>query len=119
LDGPIFQKARSENRILLTYDMGFNTIAYLTREKRASIILFRIQKAKHPEIIRRLQIVLSDSTETLLAGCIVVVDDKRHRIRRLPIGETDPSSGPTAQEPPAVYGTKSRKPKKVKPGKRK
>lgn len=102
-DESIFQKARSEDRVLLTYDLDFNTIAYLTREKHASIILFRLQKAKYPEIIRRLQTVLADSTEALQAGCVVVVDEKRHRVRRLPIGETNPESGPVAQENPAAY----------------
>ncbi len=102
-DELIFQKARSEERILLTFDLDFNRIAFLTREKRASIILFRIQKVKHPEIIRRLQTILADSVEPLLAGCVVVVDKKQHRIRRLPLGEINPESDSVLNESHAVY----------------
>ena len=113
-DESIFRKSRSENRILVTYDMDFNTIAYWTREKTVSIILFRLQKAKYDQLIRRLEIVLSDSAEALLAGCVVVVDEKRHRVRRLPIGRAESERPPGVQEPPAVYKTGRSKPKKKK-----
>lgn len=113
-DDFIFRKAWSENRILVTYDMGFNTIAYLTRKKRVSIVLFRLQKAKYDQLIQRLETVISTCGEVFSEGCLVVVDEKRHRVRRLPIGE-DQGEGPsTLQESPAVYEAGKSGNKKVK-----
>jgi hypothetical protein len=37
-------------------------------------------------VIERLQTVLDQSSAELLAGAIVVVEEGRHRIRKLPIG---------------------------------
>jgi predicted nuclease of predicted toxin-antitoxin system len=113
-DDFIFRKAWSENRILVTYDLGFNTIAYLTRKKRVSIVLFRLQKAKYDQLIQRLQIIVLNCGEVLSEGCLVVVDEKRHRVRRLPIGESQGEGPLTLQEPPAVYKVGKRGNKRAK-----
>ena len=86
-DSDIFDKAISEDRIVLTFDLDFGEIAALSRGRRSSVILFRLHNARTPHVIARLGAVLERSGEALGQGAVVLVEDSRHRIRRLPIGE--------------------------------
>jgi predicted nuclease of predicted toxin-antitoxin system len=86
-DGEIFDKAIAEGRILLTFDLDFGEIAALSRGRRASVILFRLRHPRAPHVIARLGAVLEGSRDALEHGSVVLVEDSRHRIRRLPIGE--------------------------------
>ena len=51
-----------------------------------SVILFRLHNTRTDHVISRLAVVLSQSTVQLEAGCIIVVEEGRHRVRKLPIG---------------------------------
>ena len=87
-NGQIFQKAITENRVVLTFDLDFGEIAALGRGQKGSVILFRLHKTRTAHVLNRLAAVLDHCTGALEAGAIVVVEDQRHRIRYLPIGET-------------------------------
>ena len=76
-NGQIFAKAKDENRIILTFDLDFGEIV--------SVVLFRLNNTRTPFVIARLSQVLADAGEALCSGAIVVVEDHRHRIRRLPL----------------------------------
>lgn len=87
-NGEIFKKAIDENRVVLTCDLDFGEIAALTGGRKASVILFRLHNTRTPHVIDRLSVVIEDSGEALERGAVVVVEEFRHRVRYLPIGET-------------------------------
>jgi predicted nuclease of predicted toxin-antitoxin system len=82
-NGQIFDKAAAEGRIVLTFDLDFGEIVALSGGQRASVILFRLHNTRTPHVIDRLQKVLKDSSDALEQGAIVVVEESRHRTRRL------------------------------------
>lgn len=82
-NGEIFEKAYIERRILLTFDLDFGEILALSGGKRVSVILFRLHNTRTPHVIERLKKVLNDASAALEEGAIVVVEESRHRVRRV------------------------------------
>ena len=87
-NGQIFDKAIYEDRIVITFDLDFAEIASLTKGKKVSVILFRLRNTRSYQVIERLSIVLKESLNALQKGAIVVVEESRHRVRYLPVGES-------------------------------
>ena len=85
-NGEIFEKAVSERRIVLTFDLDFGEIIALSAGRRAGVVLFRLHNTRTPHVIDRLARVLTESGPALEEGAIVVVEESRHRIRRWPQG---------------------------------
>ena len=85
-DADIFAKAGAEKRILLTFDLDFGEILALSKDRTTSVVLFRVQDTRTLQVWQRLQQALSTGHAELDSGAIVVVEDQRIRIRRLPIG---------------------------------
>src|SRR5437870_11626889 len=88
-DAEIFRVALAEERIVLTFDLDFSDIAAFAQDDRARVIVFRLANARARNVIDRLTTVLRESEEVFRRGVIVVVEDTRHRIRYLPIGESE------------------------------
>ena len=85
-NGEIFRKAAEERRIVLAFDLDFGEILALSGDVSVSVVLFRLRNTSTPFVLGRLKTVLTDSGESLLKGAIVIVEDGRHRMRRLPLG---------------------------------
>src|SRR6266567_4682783 len=85
-NGEIFRKAIREERIVLTFDLDFGEIVAASGARSVSVVLFRLRNTRAEFVIQRLKIVLERSTEELAQGAVVLVEDGRHRVRRLPIG---------------------------------
>jgi predicted nuclease of predicted toxin-antitoxin system len=85
-NGDIFQKGFAEHRIVLTFDLDFGEILAGSAGLVVSVVLFRLHDTRTDHVIERLRTVLEQSSAELLAGAIVVVEEGRHRVRRLPIG---------------------------------
>jgi predicted nuclease of predicted toxin-antitoxin system len=85
-NGEIFDKAISEGRIVLTFDLDFGEIIALSGGRRTGVVLFRLHNTRTPHVIDRLRRVLSDSAQALEQGAIIVVEESRHRTRRWPRG---------------------------------
>lgn len=85
-NGEIFQKAAREQRVVLTFDLDFGEILAGSGGQIVSVVLFRLRNARADFVIQRLDDVLRQSSVDLSQGAIVVVEDGRHRIRKLPIG---------------------------------
>ena len=79
-------KALAEDRILLTFDLDFGEILALSGEKAPSVVLFRLSNARQARVTERLRHVIVDASAALPKGAIVLVEDTRLRIRRLPVG---------------------------------
>lgn len=84
-DSEILKFARQQNRVIITQDLDFSSLLALGGHEKPSLITFRLP-APDPEIItRKLLELLPHIEEALLKGCAVVIDDRRVRVRRLPI----------------------------------
>ena len=86
-NGEIFKKGINEDRVILTFDLDFAEIAALTGGEKASVILFRLKNTRSSNVIKHFSKVLIDSVDDLEKGAVVVVEEFRHRVRYLPIGE--------------------------------
>jgi len=83
-DSEIFGRAAEEQRIVLTFDLDFGEILALSGGT-TSVILFRLRARRTSHVIERLRSVLAESSMQVTRGAIVVVEDRRHRVRLLPL----------------------------------
>jgi len=86
-NGDIFAKALAESRGILTFDLDFAEIAALSRTGRVSVVVFRLHNTRTVHVIQRLAAVLAESAAELSQGAVLTIEETRHRIRRLPVGE--------------------------------
>ena len=84
-DRLLAEKARTDNRILLTFDLDFGAILALGVVDRPSAVIFRLADETADSVNRRLEAVLSEQAKALESGALILVEDARYRIRLLPI----------------------------------
>ncbi len=86
-DDLVFERARTDARVLVSADTDFGTLLAMTRAVSPSVVLLRRGTPRlGAPVAALLARVLPDAEEALAAGAIVVIDAGRVRIRRLPIG---------------------------------
>ncbi len=85
-DEAVLAKAVAEKRVVLTFDLDFADLAAAAGDARAAVILMRLRSAQTTRILDRLRDILASTAQALETGAIVIVEEKRARIRRLPIG---------------------------------
>lgn len=88
-NGLIFQKALVEQRVVLTFDLDFGDILAGCNQDWASVVLFRLADATTENVIARLNIVLLNFADDLAQGAIIVVEQSRCRVRRLPFDRSE------------------------------
>jgi predicted nuclease of predicted toxin-antitoxin system len=86
-DPEILKKAAAEDRILLTFDLDFGDLLALGIKKSPSVVIFRLHDETPASVNPRLLEVLNDRRTDLERGALIVVEDNRYRMRRLPIEE--------------------------------
>lgn len=84
-DAEIVEKARIENRIILTFDLDFGDLMAASKAKTPSVIIFRLRNMKPINVNNFLHEILISQENTLHQGAIISVTEKQARVRRLPI----------------------------------
>ncbi|MEA5489182.1 MULTISPECIES: DUF5615 family PIN-like protein [Pseudanabaena] len=84
-DALILDKARLEERIVLTFDLDFGDLMAASKENLPSVVIFRLKNTSPKFVWDKLQSIIAECADELKTGAIVVVTDERYRVRRLPI----------------------------------
>lgn len=85
-DSQLVKVAAADGRVVLTFDLDFGEILALGVLDRPSVITFRLSDARADSVNRHLTVVLMERTAELDAGALVLIEDARYRVRKLPIG---------------------------------
>jgi len=84
-DESVFERATSEQRILISADTDFATLLALKREKEPSLILLRRSSRRPDAQVALLLTNLPNLEQVLKEGSIVILEDARIRVRPLPV----------------------------------
>jgi len=84
-DAAIMEWARANSHVVFTHDLDFGTLLALTHAAGPSVIQVRAQDV-FPAHLENLVIpVLQQYTTELLNGALMVIDERRTRVRVLPL----------------------------------
>jgi predicted nuclease of predicted toxin-antitoxin system len=85
-DALIFERAKRERRIIVAADTDFGALLALRKTREPSVILFRRVSQRRPKKQVSLLLANFPAVETALGkGAVIVFEESRMRIRRLPI----------------------------------
>lgn len=84
-DANIVERARTDGSIVLSFDLEFGDILALGVMDKPSVILFRLADERADSVNKRLSTVLSERRAELESGALILVEDTRYRVRKLPI----------------------------------
>jgi len=84
-DPQILDKARHEQRILLTHDLGFGELVSASGTRLPSVIIFRLRHMQPAHVNSYLQQIISIYHKQLENGCVISVTEGQIRTRQLPI----------------------------------
>jgi predicted nuclease of predicted toxin-antitoxin system len=84
-DSAILTLAAAEGRVIVTLDADFHTLLALTGATAPSVIRVRIEGLRGEALTALVQSVLAQAQAELAVGAVVTVQERRLRIRRLPL----------------------------------
>ena len=86
-DDDVFAYAKTDQRIVVTFDLEFGEIVGLGAG--TGVILLRLRSVRLAHVQQRISVALIAAAESLRAGAVVLVEDARIRIRAWPIPQED------------------------------
>ncbi|MCH8063093.1 MAG: DUF5615 family PIN-like protein [Chloroflexi bacterium] len=84
-DSEILDKARSEERILLTHDLDFGELIAASAAHLPSVIIFRLRNMRPDSLNRYMALILEEHEDLLESGFIMSVTEGQIRSRTLPL----------------------------------
>ncbi len=84
-DSDILDKARQSRRVVLAFDLGFGELLAAGLHDTPSVVIFRLRNPTPAFVTLRLLHTIDRHGADLEAGAVVIVEDARNRVRRLPI----------------------------------
>jgi predicted nuclease of predicted toxin-antitoxin system len=84
-DPEIVRVAAAEKRVILCFDLDLAGLVALPGESLPSVITFRTTKRRAEYVNERLDAVLPEIAEDLSRGALATVEDRRVRVRPLPV----------------------------------
>jgi len=85
LDAEILAHARTQSRIVLAFDLDFGDLLAAAGESLPSVVLVRTHNQRAESVTPRILDVAERFGRELEAGALIVVEDARVRLRRLPL----------------------------------
>ena len=85
-DREIVDRARADFSIVLTFDLDFGEVLAVGILDKPSVIIFRLADERSESVNQRLSTVLAERADELESGALILVEDTRYRVRKLPIG---------------------------------
>ncbi len=87
-DPQLVERARADGSVILTFDLDFGEILALGIVDKPSVIIFRLADERADSVNQHLSAVLVERLADLEAGALILIEDARYRLRKLPIGRT-------------------------------
>ncbi len=84
-DEVILEKARQEDRVVVTLDSDFHTLLALTNATHPSVIRIRIEGLRAQSVVELMQKILAEWEHELNNGVMLTVQPHQIRIHHLPI----------------------------------
>jgi len=85
-DSEVLAYARTHNQVVITFDLDFGEILAAADVRAPSVIIFRLSDQRPTNVNRRLAAVFVECAAELETGALVLVEEDRYRLRKLPIG---------------------------------
>jgi len=93
-DVKIIQRAVVDSSVVLTFDLDVGDVLALGVLDKPSVIVFRLSDQRAASVNARLEPLLRERASELESGALILVEDARYRLRRLPIGRADRTEKP-------------------------
>lgn len=84
-DTELFDFARQHKSVLLTQDLDFAELLFHAQSGTPSVVLLRLRNELDAAQQRRVVALIESAATPLEAGALLVIDERRARLRRLPI----------------------------------
>jgi len=92
-DAEIMRWAKAHDQVILTHDLDFGALLYLTEARAPSVVQIRTEHIVPRMMGEAIIEALAKAEQFLRAGALVTVDPRRHRVRVLPLrGSSEPEA---------------------------
>jgi len=87
-DRVLIDRALADSSVVVTFDLDFGDILALGVLDKPSVIICRLADERAESVNQRLAKVLAERLVDLESGALILIEDTRYRVRKLPIGRT-------------------------------
>ena len=87
-DRVLIERALADSSVVVTFDLDFGDILALGVLDKPSVIICRLADERTESVNQRLAKVLAERISDLESGALILIEDTRYRVRKLPFGRT-------------------------------